>query len=230
MSITTEQKRKITEVVSLFETSKRAGDPAKVTLLKDWLRPDEQRYHQITYGMMQTTESGKLNKLLSMYVANNGKHAAALKPYLTRIGQFPSLYQDQALLNMLKDAGLNDPIMRSTQIAFFEQEYWKPAHDWFTANGFTNGLSMLVIFDSFIHSGSILPFLRKRFAAVTPAKGGSDQQWITEYVDTRHNWLATHSDPILRKTIYRTACFIKLMAAGDWAIAGPIDANGTKVV
>lgn len=229
MTITPDQKRKISEVVSIFETSKRAGDPAKVTILKDWKQPDDTRIEQITYGRMQTTESGKLKQLLTMYVANNGKHAAGIRPYLAKLGKLPSLCKDQALLNMLKDAGLTDPVMLATQDAFFDQYYWKPALDWANANGFSQGLSMLVIFDSYIHSGSVPTFLRNKFPAVPPIKGGTDQQWVSEYVNARHDWLANHTDPILRKTKYRTECFKRLIQSNDWGLSGAIDANGMMV-
>ena len=45
--------------------------------------------------------------------------------------------------------------MRQTQDAFFDKVYFQPAKAWADAHGFTLPLSMLVIFDSFIHSGQI---------------------------------------------------------------------------
>jgi chitosanase len=229
MTITSEQKWRIIEAVSVFETGRPQGDYAKVTILNDWQQPDGQRHPQITYGRMQTTESGKLKKLLSMYVEYKGLYAAGMAPYLPRLGQFPSLHQDQALLGLLREAGQNDPVMHATQDAFFEQEYWQPAHRWFAANGFATALSMLVVFDSFIHSGSIPSFLRKRFPAVPPAKGGSEQEWMRQYVEARHEWLLNHRDAILRKTIYRTRCLLDQMAADNWNLDKPVNANGVVV-
>lgn len=230
MSISIEQKRKIVEVVSVFETGNRMGDYSQVTVLKDWQRPDKVRYYQITYGRMQTTESNNLKKLLTMYVSNQGIYTAGIAAYLPRIGKFPSLYQDQNLITLLKEAGKNDPIMIKTQNDFFDEVYWVPALNWFTTNGFAKALSMMVIFDSFIHSGGILGFLRKRFSAVPPVKGGAEADWISQYVEVRHQWLATHADAILQKTVYRTNCFKQQMASNNWDLNGPINANKTTVI
>lgn len=58
-------------------------------------------------------------------------------------------------------------------------------------NGFSLPLSALVIYDSFIHSGSILYFLRKRFHEMPTAKGGDEKTWIRQYVGVRQNCLRT---------------------------------------
>jgi hypothetical protein len=47
-------------------------------------------------------------------------------------------------------------------------------------------LSMLVVYDSFIHSGSVPMFLRKRFIERPPANGGDEKKWIGSYVEVRH--------------------------------------------
>ena len=74
---------------------------------------------------------------------------------------------------------------------------------------------MLVIYDSFIHSGSILPFLRQKFTENVPVNGGDEKKWIKQCVDTRHNWLENHSKLILRNTIYRTQCFKNQIKANN---------------
>jgi len=97
-------------------------------------------------------------------------------------------------------------------------------------NGFSLPLSTLVIYDSFIHSGSILYFLRKRFPEMPPAKGGDEKTWIRQYVDVRQGWLANHQLTILHATIYRTQCFKGEMARDNWDLSQlPIDANGVDV-
>ena len=97
-------------------------------------------------------------------------------------------------------------------------------------HGFTLPMSMLVIYDSFIHSGSILPFLRKKFAEPVPAQGGDEKKWIGEYVKARHKWLAGHSKPILRKTIYRTNCYLGEIEGKNWHLTVlPIRMNGIAV-
>jgi chitosanase len=101
---------------------------------------------------------------------------------------------------------------------------------WCDDNGFTLPLSALVIYDSFIHSGSILGFLRKRFPEMPPAKGGDEKRWIGQYVNARHQWLATAENVVLHKTIYRTACFKSEIARGNWDLSQlPIKAHGVEV-
>ena len=137
---------------------------------------------------------------------------------------------DHVFLDLLKDAGKNDPIMRKAQDDFFDKRYFQPAMKWADNNGFTLPLSALVIYDSFIHSGSVPDFLRKHFTAKTPKNGGDEKTWISQYVDARQNWLATASNPVLHTTVYRTKCFKGEIAKGDWDLTQlPIDAHGVKV-
>jgi hypothetical protein len=89
---------------------------------------------------------------------------------------------------------------------------------------------MLVIYDSFIHSGSIRPELRSRFPEVPPAQGGNEQEWIRQYVDVRDSWLRNHPNPVLHATIYRTRTFKDEIARGNWDLTQlPIIAHGIAV-
>lgn len=120
--------------------------------------------------------------------------------------------------------------MRTVQDTFFDERYFAPAIHWGDTNRFTLALSALTIYDSFIHSGTIFDFLRKRFSEAPPAKGGDEKTWITEYVDVRHEWLATHPRPVLRGTVYRTQCLKDQIARGNWDLSQlPIIANGIEV-
>jgi hypothetical protein len=120
--------------------------------------------------------------------------------------------------------------MERVQDAFFADRYFNPAMRWGGTNGFTCALSALVIYDSFIHSGGILDFLRARFREAVPARGGNEQVWITQYTETRHNWLLTHSNPPVRASAYRTADLLREIRRGNWDLAlVPIMANGTPV-
>jgi chitosanase len=79
---------------------------------------------------------------------------------------------------LLRDAGKNDPKMRQIQDEFFDQRYFQPAMAWADQNGFYVAASALVVYDSFIHSGSGPEFLRKRFAEAPPARGGNEKNWV----------------------------------------------------
>ena len=58
----------------------------------------------------------------------------------------------------------------------------------------------------------------------------SERKWIEQYVNARHNWLANHSNKILRNTVYRTKCFKAEIARGNWDLSQlPITANDVKV-
>lgn len=228
-------KAKIQRVVSVFETGRPEGDYAAIALLNDGpVDPATgKRRKQVTYGKHQTTEFGNLKALLTTYCADGkyGKAAKELRPYLSKIGVQP-LADNLQFINLLKIAGTCEE-MHIAQDGFFDQFYWNPALNFFRTGGFSLPLSMLVIYDSYIHSGGIPDFLRKRFAELLPAaqlqaKGNkmtavqAEQAWVAAYVDVRDSWLENHSEKILRNTDYRTDCFKELLKAGDWQLQGPV--------
>lgn len=224
MKLTPQQKRVCEQVVNVFETGRVAGDYGAIARYAD----GPHGIRQVTYGRSQTTEYGKLDDLVDAYVKNAGQFAAPLKPYVPKIGVIP-LVDDAAFLDLLRKAA-QDPVMQQTQDAFFDARYFQPALDWATDNGFVQPLSALVIYDSFIHSGSILGFLRKRFATRVPANGGAEKEWTANYVAARLEWLRTHSNELLRKTVYRPKCFQAQIASNNWDLAQlPIIANGIAV-
>lgn len=229
MAITANQKRKIIQVINVFETGTPTGNYSNISIYADGPVVGGKPIKQITYGRSQTTEFGVLKKLVELYVSNNGQYANQLKPYLPKIGKQPSLCTDTVFKNLLKNAGQNDPVMKSTQDVFFDQLYYQPAYNWFTSMKFTLPLSLLVIYDSFIHSGTILPFLRQRFPESVPSNGGDEKKWIAQYVAVRHEWLEHNSRKILQNTTYRTTTFKKIIAKNDWSLDLPIDAHGTPI-
>ena len=225
MKLTPKQKEIIEQIVNVFETGSTQGNYAAIAIFHD----GPHGIKQVTYGRSQTTEYGNLEELIQLYVDSHGIDAAKLKPYIAKIGVKP-LVDDHVFLDLLKDAGKNDPIMRKVQEDFFDKRYFQPAMKWADNNGFTLPLSALVIYDSFIHSGSVPDFLRKHFAAKTPKNGGDEKTWISQYVDARQNWLATASNPVLHTTVYRTKCFKNEIARGNWDLSQlPINANGKNV-
>ncbi len=218
--ISEEQKNKIWQVLSVFETGKIEGDYASVVVMNDGVKSSK----QITFGKHQTTEQGNLKILIQMYINNGGEFADEFHSYIVKIGKTP-LASNNAFINLLKKAGA-DPIMHSTQDEFFDKVYYKKAADFFTENGFTLPLSMLVIYDSYVHSGSIRPDIRSQFPEVPPSKGGDERTWITQYVNARHNWLKNHSKKILHNTVYRTNCFKQQIKNNNWDLSQSINANG----
>ena len=226
MLVLTPSQRAICErVINVFETGSVQGRYGAIAIFAD----GPHGIRQVTYGRSQTTEYGNLRELVSRYVAAGGTFSEQLRPFVPRIGR-TALVDNATFKDLLRRAGNEDPIMARVQDAFFDDRYFNPAMRWGGTNGFTRGLSALVIYDSFIHSGGILDFLRARFRESPPARGGNEQTWISQYTETRHNWLLTHSNPAVRASSYRTADLLREIGRGNWDLAMvPIMANGTPV-
>lgn len=223
--LTADQRLICERIINVYETGSIEGDYSNITIYPDG--PHDMR--QITYGRAQTTEYGNLAELVRMYVEAGGTFASQLRPFVRLIKHTP-LVDNAEFKLLLRRAGREDPVMAETQDVFFDKRYFRPAQAWASSNGFTRALSMLVIYDSFIQSGGILPFLRARFPEKTPAGGGNENEWIRQYVDVRHDWLAGHSKPILRRTIYRTRDSKREIGRDNWDLALlPVSANGTLV-
>jgi chitosanase len=223
--ITLPIKTLVQRVLNAAETGTADGAYDDITILPD----GKGGTRQITYGKSQTTEQGNLAKLIRLYCDKGGAYGAKFAPYLPVIGVKP-LVADSTFKDLLRRAAKDDPVMKLSQDEFFDEVYWKPAFEWFKTNKFTLPLSMLVIYDSYIHSGRILDILRKRFAEPVPAKTGNEKKWVEEYLNARHQWLANHSTPILRKTIYRTKCYLGEVARENWHLEIlPIQMNGIAV-
>ncbi len=217
-------KNKIEKIVNVFETGIPYGRYDMLVVMNDGPAGKP----QITFGRTQTTEYGNLKQLVKLYCDQGGQWAQALQPWLDKIGKEP-LHANEVFKKLLKDAAQNDPLMRSAQDIFFDEIYYMPAEMFFETNHFTLPLSMLVIYDSYIHSGRVPDFLRRRFGERVPAQGGHEKEWITRYVDVRHQWLKYHSNEILRRTIYRTQCFKDQIASGNWMLEKPVVAHGVTI-
>ena len=224
MQLTEQQKRIIEQVVNVFETGRVTGDYGAIARFAD----GPHGVRQVTYGRSQTTEYGKLDDLIDRYVKSGGLVSAQLGPFVSKIGVTP-LVDDDTFLDLLRKAG-RDPVMQKVQDKFFDARYFQPGMDWATANRFDLPLSALVIYDSFIHSGSIPGFLRKRFPTRVPVNGGAEKDWVRDYVAARDAWLRNHSNSLLRKTVYRTECFKSEIDRNNWDLAQlPIKAHGIAV-
>lgn len=225
MNLDSTQRRVIERIVNVFETGSVDGDYGAISIYHDG--PHDIR--QITYGRSQTTEYGKLRLLVQQYVDANGFYSADLAAYADDVGSIP-LTDDLEFRALLRKAGREDPVMRAVQDDFFEEEYFLPALAWANEHEFELPLSALVIYDSFIHSGSILWVIRASFPESPPSAGGNERKWTREYVNARHKWLAAHPRAVVRRTIYRTRCFKREIDRDNWNLAFlPIRANGVAV-
>lgn len=209
-------KEKIQQIISVFETSSLKPDYSAIAILKD----GKNGKPQITYGKHQTSEGGNLRELLTRYCNSYGKYARDIRPYLSKIG-YGELVNNMGFRQLLKSAG-QDPTMHEVQDKFFDELYWNPAYLFFTRNGFTLPLSMAVIYDSFIQSGSILKFLRDKFSEMPPAQNGNEKEWIQDYVLARDKWLESNKSKTLSFTDYRTDTFIDAIKKDNWSLLKPI--------
>jgi chitosanase len=225
MKLSTGQKRILERVVNVFESGSTSGNYGAIAIFSDG--PNNIR--QITYGRSQTTEYGNLRELLGRYVAASGTFSKKLKPFAEKVGSVP-LTDNAEFKDLLRRAAREDQTMRNVQDRFFDDRYYKPAMKWASNHGFILPLSALVIYDSFIHSGSILWVIRQMFTENPPDLGGNEIDWVTAYVNARHIWLGNHQREAVRKTTYRTQCFKNEIAKGNWMLSLlPVSANGIKV-
>jgi chitosanase len=225
MTLTDTQKSTIKQIVNCFETGCPRGNYAAIAMFND----GPHHIKQITYGRSQTTEYGSLKELISRYSQAHGKYSDQLSKYVDTIGVEP-LTEDPEFIGLLKAAGKNDPVMQESQDVFFDQRFLLPALKWAGDHGFTLALSAAVIYDSFIHSGSIMTSIRNMFSEKIPKDGGDEKKWITAYVNARDKWLETHENPAVQKTTYRTRTFIQEINKGNWDLNPPIPIKNGSVV
>jgi chitosanase len=225
MNLTKEQKSVIKRVINVFETGTADGDYGCISIYHDG--PHDIR--QITYGRSQTTEYGNLRALVDIYVKAGGTYSSQLSKFADKVGSTP-LTDNKEFKDLLRNAGRKDPIMQKSQDEFFDKKYFVPAMKWADDNEFKLPLSMLVIYDSFIHSGSILWVIRQRFSENPPGSGGDEKAWTTAYVRERNTWLKSHPRPAVQASSYRTATLNKEISKGNWDLSQlPINANGVDV-
>jgi len=183
---------------------------------------------QVTLGKGFTECGGALWKVIEKYNQLGGKHKAELLnyKYLSCMGILPD---NKDFINLLKFMG-RETVGIIAQDYVYEKLYYLRGENWAKANGFVLPLSMLVIQDSMLHSGSMLSFLINRFSAKTPRGGGEEKEWIRQYLKARDIWLRNHSRIILRNTVYRTEFLQKQINSNNWNLSQfPLYVNGVKI-
>lgn len=232
MSITTEQKRVIDCVLSIFETGRIPTPAAYSTcaILADGAG--------ISYGKHQSTDrGGALDKIVDLYIQKGGKHADELKQFVPKLALNESAKVDpknipswaKYLIGVLKTAGA-DPLMQECQDIIFDSNYWAPAVGHATSLGLTSALGHLVIYDTCIHSGpGGVAVIRARFPELPPSKGGDEKAWIQAYVTARRGWLAANKNALVQRAVYRMDSFNEMIKAGNWSLVTPMVVRGVKI-
>jgi chitosanase len=215
------QKQVAQAIVNIFETGKITGEYGQITLL-------EGDTGHLTYGRSQTTlASANLFLLIKAYCDTSGAtFSNELAQYLDRLEAIDlSLDTDRNLWSLLREAG-DDPIMQRVQDAFFDRIYWQPSLKSAAYVGITSALGTAVVYDSRIHGSwhRIRDRTIESFGA--NAADGRERQWVENYVAVRQDWLANHTNPLLRRTVYRMESFGQLIQAGNWDLTLPCRVRG----
>lgn len=210
-------------IVNVFETGSVRGDYAEVTVVAGDLG-------HLTYGRSQTTlASGNLYLLIKAYCNEPGaRYGDQFQRYLQPLqARDISLDSDRELIALLRNAG-EDPVMADVQDDFFDRVYWVPALRCAQKADFETALSTAVVYDSWVH-GSWSRVRDLTIGAHGSAAVVGERPWIAAYVDTRREWLANHSNRLLRRTVYRMDAFKKLIAAENWDLGLPLMIRGTTI-
>lgn len=228
--ITFEQKRLCKAIVSVFETGKAVPDYTACTILSDGAG--------ISYGAHQATDRADsldaiLIRALDLGIgrADEVRRVLALlqadaTTRYTSIATAPAEIQQAGAL--LRALGA-DPVMQRAQEEVFEAGYWIPAQRQAEEMGLVLPLSWAVVYDTCIHSGpGGVASIRARFPELPPARGGSEQAWVSAYVRARRAWLASRGG-IVAATVYRMDAFLALIAAGNWSLTPPFKVRGVVV-
>lgn len=232
MTISSDQKRVIDSVLSIFETG-RIPTPASYStcsILTDGAG--------ISYGKHQATDrAGSLDKIVDLYIQQGGKHGEELKQFLPKLSANESAKVDpksppswaKYLMGVLREAG-KDPVMQAAQDAIFDSCYWAPAVGHAVNIGLTTALGHLVVYDTCIHSGpGGVAVIRARFPQASPANGGDEKAWITAYISARRVWLAGNSNPLVQKTVYRQDTLMEIVKSENWSLKVPLTVRGVKI-
>ncbi|SHF78223.1 chitosanase [Desulfacinum infernum DSM 9756] len=217
------QKRAAQAIVNVFETGRPLGDYGKVT------------YHprdtgQLTYGRSQTTlASGNLYLLLRDYCDRpESALGPDIRPYLAHVARRdPALNFDGRFKALLREAG-DDPVMQETQDAFFDRVYWSPSLNSAAAVGVVSALGTSVVYDSKIH-GSWHRMRDRTVERFGTVESLGETEWVRCYVQVRRQWLATHSNPLLHKTVYRMESFEHLIREEKWGLELPLVVRGVRI-
>ena len=220
----TEQQKKVAQaIVNIFETGSPQGEYGQVTVLAG-------DSGHLTYGRSQTTlGSGNLYLLIKGYCeAPAAQFATPLQPYLERLKSLDtSLDHDGVLHHLFEQAG-NDPVMQDVQDRFFDHVYWEPAVAAAHSLEIGTALGTAVVYDSTVH-GAWKPMRDRTIARHGQPSTVGEQEWMSHYVDIRREWLATHDNRLLRKTVYRMDAFRKLIAQANWELTLPVVVRGIQI-
>lgn len=230
--LTMVQRETILAVTAIFETGTLPGPDAygTVTILNDGAG--------LSYGSHQcTAHSGSLEAVVRDFYAAGGAlgdldldEVLALVASSVRMSPETVTGPVRELMGLLSEAGRGDPRMQRAQDECFARLYLEPALAYARGLGLTLPLSLLAVFDLAVHSGhGRIVTLRQRFPELPPSKGGDERAWTRALISARHAWLSGHSNPVIRRTAYRTESLLGLVAEGRWGLERPLVVRGVRL-
>ena len=219
MAYTEKDKLKAMAIVHVFETSRAFGDYAACVVLNDGAG--------ISYGINQFTHrSGSLAVVVEKYLRAKGVVGAAVMLENLSLLKNNSaaavarLSANATLKKALRAAAVTSEMKRAQDQTVHEL-YLKPALDLCTKYGFTEPLSLAVVYDSVVH-GSFF-----RVARGVDVVHRSEREWITAYVRRRDAWFSSYPRLVVGR--YRTRFFLGQIAVSNWEMKLPFTVHGLKL-
>jgi chitosanase len=220
-----ETKHTIIEILNSFETGNPETDYVSIFIYRDG--PNKTK--QVTLGRGYT-EDGTLWDVFESYKSLGGKEADKLLSFKKFKGD-ESLPKNKEFLDLIINTAKNDNNFKEAQDLIYDKMYWNKGLAWFNKNKLIRPLSLAVVQDSYLHSGSIIKSLTNKFSECTPLNGGNEVKWVSKYLEIRYNWLKNHPNKILNNTVYRPQFFLEQIKNNNWDLNKfPITANGCKIV
>lgn len=221
----------IKKIIEVFETGKISSNYGEVTILSDGAG--------ISYGKSQATDkSGTLDAIIFRYIDLGGIFSKSLEQYLEALQDDLTTTVDPKnppawvvnLMSILKSAGDLDLKMKMAQDQIFDEHYWQPAVSQCNAMKLVHPLSYAIVYDTCIHSGpGGVNRIRKLFPESPPSSGGDEKKWADAYVRSRRAWLASSSNSVVRKTVYRQDAFLGMIKNDNWELDKSITILGVKI-
>lgn len=183
----------------------------------------------LSYGRSQVTlGSGNLYRMIQLYCSAPRAAFPELSSYLPRMQQRDfALDTDMTLRALLQQAG-QDRVMRTVQDQFFDANYWSPGAQSAANFGISSALGTSVVYDS--HVQGAWATVRDLTTAQSGALGViGENDWVSQYLNVRRDWLANNPNPALHPTVYRMDCFLSLIQDSSWDLELPINIRGVSI-
>lgn len=224
MAFSERDKQAARVIVSIFETNRKAGNPAALAVLDDGAG--------ISYGMHQATHrSGTLAKVVEQYILLAGKEAGALAAHLPGLKRIDDDSVAHAATSgglkvLLKSAGA-DPVMRQAQLEVFDRDYLNPAIQQCETRGWTLPLSLTIVYDSHIQGSWAR--VRDR-VSLRVGRTASEQEWMREYLHQREEFLLSLPKQSQKNSVYRPRDLRQLADLQNWQLAAPMRVHGVTIL